>query len=160
MTIEVGRQAPDFTLPHKPGEAPVQLSEYRGDKNVVLLFFPLAWSPVCTNELSATRDSYTQYAEVDAEVLGISVDSPFTLQAWAADQGFQFPLLSDFNKRVSEEYGVLYEDLLGLRGVAKRAAFVVDKRGKVRYAEVCATPKDLPDLEAIRGVLQDLGKNG
>lgn len=157
MTIDVGRQAPDFALPHKPGEAPVRLSDYRGDKNVVLLFFPLAWSPVCTDEMCATRDGYTRYVDVDAEVLGISVDSPFTLQAWADDQGFQFPLLSDFNKRVSEEYGVLYEDLLGLRGVSKRAAFVVDKEGKVRYAEVCATPKDLPDLEAIREVLQGLG---
>lgn len=157
MTIDVGRQAPDFTLPHKPGEAPVQLSDYRGQKNVVLLFFPLAWSPVCTDELCATRDSYAHYAEVDAEVLGISVDSPFALQAWADEQGFQFPLLSDFNKDVSKRYGVLYEDLLGLRGVAKRAAFVVDKEGKVRYAEVCPTPKDLPDSAAIRGVLKDLG---
>ena len=157
MTLDVGRQAPDFTLPHKPGGAPVKLSDYRGEKNVVLLFFPLAWSPVCTDEMCATRDRYSGYADVDAEVLGISVDSPFTLQAWAEDQGFQFPLLSDFNKDVSKNYGVLYEDLLGLQGVARRAAFVVDKEGTVRYAEVCPTPKDLPDLESIRGVLQDLG---
>lgn len=157
MTIDLGQPAPDFTLPHKPGEAPVQLSDYRGEKNVVLLFFPLAWSPVCTDEMCATRDSYTQYAELDAEVLGISVDSPFALQAWAENQEFQFPLLSDFNKDVSEQYGVLYEDLLGLRGVAKRAAFVVDKEGNIRYAEVCPTPKELPDLVAIRAALKDIG---
>jgi peroxiredoxin len=156
MTIELGQQAPDFTLPHKPGEDPVKLSDYRADKNVVLLFFPLAWSPVCTDEMCATRDSYTQVADLDAEVLGISVDSPFTLQAWAENQGIQFPLLSDFNKDASRNYDVLYEDLLGLQGVAKRAAFVVDKSGKVRYAEVCPTPRDLPDLQAIRETLQDL----
>jgi peroxiredoxin len=157
MTIELGQQAPDFTLPHKPGGDPVTLSEVRADKNVVLLFFPLAWSPVCTTEMCTTRDTYSQVTDLDAEVLGISVDSPFTLQAWAEDQGFQFPLLSDFNKEASKKYGVLYEDLLGLQGVAKRAAFVVDKSGKVRYAEVCPTPKDLPDLQAIREILQDLG---
>lgn len=157
MTIDVGSQAPDFTLPHKPGEAPVQLSDYRGEKNVVLLFFPLAWSPVCTDEMCATRDRYSGYADADAEVFGISVDSPFTLQAWTDDQGLQFPLLSDFNKEVSKKYGVLYEDLLGLQGVAKRAAFVVDKKGVVRYSEVCPTPKELPDLEAIRETLRDLG---
>lgn len=156
MSLDVGQQAPDFTLPHAPGQDPVQLSQYRGDKNVVLLFFPLAWSSVCTEELCATRDDYSQYTELDAEVLGISVDSPFTLQAWAADQGFQFPLLSDFNKQASKDYDVLYEDLLGLQGVSKRAAFVVDKQGVVRYAEVCPTPKDLPDADAIRQTLQDL----
>lgn len=157
MVIEVGQPAPDFTLPHQPGQEPVRLSGYRGEKNVVLLFFPLAWSSVCTDELCATRDGYSRYTELDAEVLAISVDSPFTLQAWADDQGFQFPLLSDFNKDVAKEYGVLYEDLLGLRGVAKRAAFVVDKQGKVRYTEVCPTPKDLPDLESIREILGELG---
>jgi len=157
MTIAVGQQAPDFTLPHKPGQDPVRLAEYRGAKNVVLLFFPLAWSSVCTNELCTTRDNYPQLADQEAEVLGISVDSPFALQAWAGEQGFQFPLLSDFNKQVSKEYDVLYEDLLGLQGVSKRAAFVVDKAGTVRYAEVCPSPKDLPDLEAIQNTLQTLG---
>ena len=157
MTIATGRQAPDFTLPYKPGQDPVRLSDYRGKKNVVLLFFPLAWSPVCTDELSTTRDDYAQFADLDAEVLGISVDSPFTLQAWATDHGFPFPLLSDFNKQASAEYDVLYEDLLGLQGVSKRAAFVVDKEGTVRYAEVCPSPGELPDLEAVRSTLRDLG---
>jgi peroxiredoxin len=156
MTIELGQEAPDFTLPHTPGGDPVTLSEVRADKNVVLLFFPLAWSPVCTTEMCTTRDSYSQVSDLDSEVLGISVDSPFTLQAWAENQGIQFPLLSDFNKEVSKQYGVLYEDLLGLRGVAKRAALVVDKSGKVRYAEVCPTPGDLPDLQAIRETLKEL----
>jgi len=156
MTLQVGQQAPDFALPHVPGQDPVRLSDYRGDKNVVLLFFPLAWSSVCTDELCSTRDSYAQYSDLNAEVLGLSVDSPFTLQAWAEAKGFQFPLLSDFNKQVSKDYDVFYEDLLGLQGVSKRAAFVVDREGVVRYAEVCPTPKDLPDVEAIRKSLRSL----
>ena len=156
MTITVGQQAPDLALPRQPGQDPVRLSDYRGEKNVVLLFFPLAWSPVCTNELTATRDDYAQYADLDAEVLGISVDSPFVLQAWASEQGLPFPLLSDFNKQASADYDVLYEDLLGLQGVSKRAAFVVDKEGTIRYAEVCPSPKELPDLEAVRSTLREL----
>lgn len=157
MSIDPGQEAPDFVLPHRPGQDPVRLSDYRGDKNVVLLFFPLAWSSVCTTEMCTTRDAYSEYADLDAEVLGVSVDSPFTLQAWASDQGIQFPLLSDFNKQASKVYDVLYEDLLGLHGVSKRAAFVVDKQGKIRYSEVCATPGDLPDTDAILGTLKSLG---
>lgn len=156
MTIEIGQQAPDFALPHKPGQDPVKLSDYRGDKNVVLLFFPFAWSSVCTDELCTTRDSYARYADLEAEVLGISVDSPFTLQAWAENQSFQFPLLSDFNKEVSKSYDVLFEGSPELQGFSQRAAFVVDKDGKVRYAEICPTPAELPDLEAIQQTLQGL----
>lgn len=156
MTIEVGQKAPDFSLPHVPGQDPVKLSSYRDEKNVVLLFFPLAWSSVCTQELCGMRDDYSRYTDLDAEILGVSIDSPFALQAWSKEQGFQFPLLSDFNRDVSRQYDVLYEDLMGLRGVSKRAAFVIDKNGEVRYAEVCPTPGDLPDLEAIRGTLKDL----
>lgn len=151
MTIEVGQSAPDFTLPEKPGQDPVTLSGYRGDKNVVLLFFPLAFSPVCSQELCSLRDGrYGELRSQDAEVLGVSVDSPFALQAWAEQENFSFPLLSDFNKEASKRYGVLYEDLLGLQGVSKRAAFVVDKNGVVQYAEICPTPKDLPDFDAIQ----------
>lgn len=156
MTIEVGHKAPEFSLPHIPGQDPVKLSHYQGRKNVVLLFFPLAWSSVCTKELCTLRDDYSRYADLDAEVLGISVDSPFALQAWSKEQGFQFPLLSDFNREVSRKYDVLYDELLGLRGVSKRAAFVIDKKGEVRYAEVCPSAGDLPNLEAIREAVMGL----
>ena len=156
MSIQVGDQAPDFTLKGTSGDEPIQLSQYRGQKSVVLLFFPLAWTPVCTNEMCSIRDGYPQYADLDAEVLGISVDSPFALGAWAKEQGFSFPLLSDFNREAATAYDVLYEDLIGLKDVAKRAAFVVDQQGVVRYAEVCPTPKDLPSFDKIREVLQGL----
>lgn len=156
MTVEAGREAPEFSLPSKPGEEPVRLSDFRGKKSVVLLFFPLAWTSVCTGEMCTTRDDYDKYAELDAEVLGISVDSPFALQAWAREQDIPFPLLSDFNREASRRWDVLYEDLMGLRGVAKRAAFVVDRDGVVRYAEVCPSPGELPDLEAVRETLRQL----
>ena len=156
MTIQQGSQAPDFTLKGTGGDEPVTLSEHRGEKNVVLLFFPLAWTSVCTDEMCTVRDGYADFGALDAEVYGLSVDSPFALGAWAKEQGFGFPLLSDFNKEVAAAYGVLYEDLLGLKGVAKRAAFVIDKDGVVRYAEVCPTPKDLPDFDQIKATLREL----
>lgn len=157
MTIEVGQQAPDFSLPETPGQDPVKLSGFQGDKHVVLLFFPLAFSPVCSQEMCSIRDDrYGDLQAEDTEVLGISVDSPFALQAWAEQENFSFPLLSDFNKEVSKRYDVLYEDLLGLQGVAKRAAFVIDKNGVVQYAEVCPTPKDLPDFDAIQAKVEAL----
>lgn len=157
MAIEVGQEAPDFTLPRNPGEDPIKLSDYRGKSNVVVLFFPLAWSSVCTKELCSMRDDYDRYQGLDAEILGISVDSPFALQAWSREQGFSFPLLSDFNREVSKRYDVLYDNLLGLDGVSKRAAFVVDRDGQVRYAEVCPSAGDLPDLAAIRSTVESLG---
>jgi glutaredoxin-dependent peroxiredoxin len=157
MSISVGDHAPELSLPSKPGSDPVSLSDYQGDKNVVLLFFPLAWSPVCTQELCSMRDAYSSLRELDAEVLAVSVDSPFALQAWAKEQSYEFPLLSDFNKEASRSYDVLIEDLLGLKGVSKRAAFVIDKEGVVRYAEVTPSPKELPDFDAIRSTVQGLG---
>ncbi|MEM7050398.1 MAG: redoxin domain-containing protein [Acidobacteriota bacterium] len=156
MSIQVGQTAPDFSLVRNPGENPVSLSDFGGQKNVVLLFFPLAWSSVCTAELCSTRDSYQQYGDLDAEVVGISVDSPFALQAWSREQSFPFPLLSDFNKDVSKSYGALFEDLMGFRGVSKRAAFVIDKSGVVRYAEVLESAGDQPNFDAIREVLGQL----
>ena len=153
--IQVGDEAPNFTLKGTP-EDPVELASFRSSKNVVLLFFPLAWTGVCTKEMCTIRDEHSQYESLNAAVLGISVDSPFALGAWAAEQGFGFPLLSDFNREVSQSYDVLYEDLMGLRGVAKRAAFVIDQDGKVRYAEVCPSPGDLPNFENIQNTLRDL----
>lgn len=156
MTIQVGDKAPSFNLKGTVGDGPIDLSSYRGEKNVVLLFFPLAWTGVCTAEMCGIRDGYAQYADLDAEVFGISVDSPFALGAWAKEEGFEFPLLSDFNREAATSYDVLYEDLMGLRGVAKRAAFVIDKEGVVRYAEVCPTPAELPDFSKIRDTLKGL----
>lgn len=156
MSIRVGDQAPDFTLKGTAGDQPVRLADYRGEKNVVVLFFPLAWTGVCTDEMCSVRDGYSGFAELDAEVLGISVDSPFALAAWAKEQGFGFPLLSDFNRETAAAYGALYDELLGLKGVAKRAAFVVDKQGVVRHAEICPSPRELPDFAKIRQLLGEL----
>lgn len=157
MPIREGDRAPDFSLKGTAGDQPIELAQYRGDKNVVLLFFPLAWTSVCTSEMCSIRDSYARYREIDAEVLGISVDSPFALAAWAKEEGFAFPLLSDFNRAAARSYDVLYEDLMGLKGVAKRAAFVVDREGIVRYAEVCPTPAQLPDFGKIQQALRAAG---
>ena len=156
MAIETGRKAPDFSLKGTQGDRPVTLSSYQGKSNVVLLFFPLAFTSVCTEELCSTSADYSSYQALNAEVFGISIDSPFSLAAFAAQENIQINLLSDFNREASRAFDVLYEDLLGLKGVAKRAAFVIDKQGTVRYAEECPTPKDLPNFEAIRGALQGL----
>ncbi len=155
MSAEVGAAAPDFSLPGTPDD-PVSLSDFRDQKNVVLLFFPLAWTGVCTTEMCSIRDNYEDYDGLDAQVLGLSVDSPFTLKAWAKDQGFSFPLLSDFNKTTAAAYGALYDQLLGLEGVAKRAAFVIDKQGVLRYAEVLEKASELPNFDAIKNALSAL----
>lgn len=156
MTPSVGDRAPEFSLPVELGQDPVRLADYKGDKNVVLLFFPFAWSPVCTQELCSMRDDYNSLQDSDTEVLAVSADNPFTLQAWAEDQGYQFPLLSDFNKDAAEAYGVLIEDLAGLQGVPQRAVFVIDKEGIVRHVEVTPTPRELPDFDAIRSTIEGL----
>ena len=153
MTLQVGDSAPDFTLPGAPGTDKVTLSGFRGDKNVVVLFFPLAFTGVCTTEMCSVQDTYASYEALDAQVLGISVDSPFAQAAWAKEQGISFPLLSDFNKTAAAAFGALYENFLGFEGVAKRSAFVIDKTGAVLYAEVLEKASDLPDFEAIQAAL-------
>lgn len=155
MSVKVGDKAPEFTL-FSDEKAPVSLKDYEG-KNVVLLFFPLAFTGVCTTELCNTRDDIAYYNNVNASVLAISVDSPFTLEKFKADQSLNFPLLSDFNKTVSGEYGSLYKDfVLGMSGVSKRSAFVIDKEGVVRYAEVLDNAGDLPNFDAIKETLSSL----
>ena len=154
MTVAVGDRAPDFTLKNADLEE-VSLSSMRG-KNVVVLFFPLAFTSVCTEEFCGVSASIDDYKGLDAEILGISVDSPFSLQAWAEKEGITIQLLSDFNKEVSDAYGSQYEDLLGFRGVAKRSAFVVDKEGVVRFASVSEDAKVVPDFAAIKGCLESL----
>ena len=148
MPLTPPAPAPDFTLPNTANE-PVSLSAHRG-KPVVLLFFPLAFTSVCTEEMCTMRDNMAAYNGVDAQVFGISVDSPFTLAQFKAKEGLNFPLLSDFNKAAATAYGVLYEDFFGLRGVAKRSAFVVDPDGNIAYAEVLDDAGDQPDYSAIR----------
>lgn len=157
MSLKPGDPAPPFELPRVPGEPAVSLADLTREGPAVILFFPLAWSPVCTRELCGLRDGLAEYRELDAGVAGISVDSPFALQAWAAEQGFQFPLLSDFNGEVASAYGALYDEFFGMKGVAKRAAFVVDGDGVVRYAEVLDDAGRLPDFDAVRRTLRDLG---
>lgn len=153
MAITIGQAAPDFTL-HDSDKNKVTLSELKG-KNVVLLFFPQAFTGVCTKELCSIRDGISAYNNVNAQVLGISVDSVFTLAKFKELEGYNFPLLSDFNKTVSEQYDTIYHDwILDMKGVSKRSAFVIDKEGIVRYAEVLQSAGDLPNFEAVMAALQ------
>ena len=154
MATQVGESAPAFTLKNTD-LAEVSLADFSGRK-VVLLFVPLAFSGPCTQELCDISAGINAYDDLGAQVLGISVDSPFSLKAWAEKEGITIPLLSDFNKEVSAAYGAQFEDLLGFKGVAKRSAFVVDGAGVVRYASVSDDPKQLPDFEAIKACLQSL----
>ncbi|HXB08563.1 MAG TPA: peroxiredoxin [Puia sp.] len=153
--IQVGQQAPDFTLFNSEKEK-VTLSDYKG-KNVLLLFFPQAFTGTCTKELCSMRDNLAFYNQANAQVFGISVDSVFTLSRYKEDQKLNFPLLSDFNKNVSTEYGTLYDTFVfDMRGVSKRSAFIIDKKGIVRYAEVLETATDLPDFDAIQKTLSSI----
>jgi len=153
--IEVGQPAPEISL-YDSEKKKVSLSDFRG-KNVLLLFFPQAFTGTCTKELCSTRDNIALYNEANAQVLGISVDSVFTLGRYKEDQQLNFPLLSDFNKDASKAYGVLYDTFVfDMKGVSKRSAFVLDKDGVVRYAEVLETATDLPDFGAIQKTLQSL----
>jgi peroxiredoxin len=151
--MNVGDGAPDFELPSTEG-GKVRLKKELGKGNILLLFYPFAFSPVCTQEMCSIRDGMTEFTAIEARVLGISVDSPYAQKAWVQQLNLNFPLLSDFNKEVSEAYGVLYEDLGGFKGVAKRSAFVLDREGSVLYEWVSEDPEKLPDLEAIRKVLR------
>jgi peroxiredoxin len=147
MTVAVGSKAPDFTLVNQDRE-PVTLSQLRG-KPVVLAFFPAAFSSVCTKELCTFKDSMAQLGKAQAQVFGISVDTFFTLKAFQDQQKLTFPLLSDFNKEVIRAYGVFNEDMIGLKGIAKRATFVIDKDGIVRHAEVLEDARNEPNYDAV-----------
>jgi glutaredoxin-dependent peroxiredoxin len=154
-SIQIGQQAPDFTL-FDSDKQKVALSDYKG-KNVLLLFFPQAFTGTCTKELCSTRDNIALYNSANAQVFGISVDSVFTLAKFKEEQHLNFPLLSDFNKTTSTAYGSLYDNFVfDMKGVSKRSAFVVDKQGIVRYAEVLETATDLPDFSAIQKTLETL----
>jgi len=154
MALQVGQQAPDFTLKSNKMQD-VKLSDLRGNK-VLLLFVPLAFTGVCTKELCSMRDSLKEYEGLDCKVFGLSTDSPFALDAWAKEQSYQFPLLSDYNKETAREYGALYDDLMGFKGVCKRSAFVIDRQGAVQYAEVLADARNVPNFDAIKSCLKQL----
>ena len=150
--LQIGEKAPDFSL-RASDKSVVKLSEFSG-KKVLLLFFPFAYTGVCTKELCMMRDSLAEYEGLDAQILAISVDSPFTLAQWKAEQGFNFPMLSDFNKTVSKKYDALYKEFaLELKGVSKRAAFVVDSNGILQYVEVLENAGELPNFEAVKQAL-------
>lgn len=158
MPIPVGSKAPDFSLKSKTasGVVDVKLSENAGKKNTVVLFFPLAFTGVCTSEMCDVTAGLAQYSDLNAEVIGISVDSPFAQEAWAQKEKIGIKLASDLNKKTAEAYGVLLPDLIGLGSVSARAAFVIDKEGVVQYSEQTPTPKDLPNFNAIRDTLVKL----
>jgi peroxiredoxin len=151
MSVDVGSKAPDFTLTNQDRQ-PVTLSQQRG-KPVVLAFFPAAFSSVCTKELCTFRDSLARLNAVKAQVYGISVDTFFTLKAFQEQQGLTFPLLSDFNKQAIRDYGVFNDDMIGLKGIAKRAVFVLDKDGIVRHREVLEDARNEPNYEKVFAAL-------
>jgi len=147
--------APDFSL-FNTEKNKVSLADYKG-KNLVILFFPLAFTGVCTTELCTVRDNLNVYTSLNADVVGISVDSLFSLGKFKEEQQYNFPLLSDFNKETSQAYGAFYDEfVLDMKGVARRAAFVVDKDGMVQYAEVLESAGDLPNFDAIKEALSGL----
>lgn len=158
MALTTGTKAPDFTLKTKnaSGIADIKLSSNFGKKNTVLLFYPLAFTGVCTREMCDITNGISTYKSLGAEVYGISVDSPFAQEAWAQKEKIGVTLLSDLNKKVAQDYGTLLPDLMGLGSVSARAAFVVDKKGVIQYAEVTPTPKDLPNFVAVKSTLEKL----
>ncbi len=147
MAIQPGQPAPQFTLTSSELKQ-VSLSDFKG-KKVVLHFFPLAFTGVCTTQLCTMRDNFGYYDSLNAQILAISVDSPFTLAKFKEENNYQFTLLSDFNKEVSTAYGAIYEQFFGMKGVSKRAAFVIDEHQVITYAEVLEDANNLPDFNAI-----------
>jgi len=155
MATKIGELAPTFTVKDSDCKD-VSLTDYKG-KTSVLLFFPLAFTGVCTEELCHMRDNFSKYENLNAEILAISVDSPFTLAKFKAENNLNFTVLSDFNKDVSQAYGAFYEDfVLGLKGVSKRAVFVIDGDGKIQYQEVLDNAGNLPNFTELENALAKL----
>lgn len=155
MALAKSTKAPDFTLKTKTADGlqDVTLSENFGKKKSVLLFFPFAFTSVCVDEMCTVNSGLQAYKDLNAEVYGISVDSPFSQEKMSLIDNLQFPLLSDFNKEVSTAYDVLFEELMGFKGVAKRSAFVIDENGTIIYSESSDDPKKVPDFDAIKAAL-------
>jgi peroxiredoxin len=157
MAIPVGSKAPDFTLKSKtPIDVEVKLSNSFGKKNTVLLFFPLAFTGVCTKEMCELTAGLDAYASLGADVIAVSVDSPFAQAAWAKQEKIGITLASDLNKTVTKAYDVVFPMLAGVGDTSARAAFVIDKNGVVQYSEQTPTPKDLPNFEAVKATLAKL----
>lgn len=158
MAISVGAKAPDFTLKSKQasGLVDVKLSNNFGTKNTVLLFFPAAFTSVCTQEMCDITAGLNSFASLNAEVIAISVDTPFAQEAWAQKEKIALTLVSDLNKEVIRKYDVVFPMLAGVGDTAARAAFVIDKQGVVRYSEQTPTPKDLPNFEKVKQALASL----
>ncbi|HLX96194.1 MAG TPA: redoxin domain-containing protein [Verrucomicrobiae bacterium] len=158
MAISAGTKAPDFTLKSKQasGLVDVKLSDNLGKKNTVLLFFPLAFTSVCTKEMCDLTAGLGAYAGLNADVIGVSVDSPFAQEAWAKQEKIGITLASDLNKTTIKAYNVVFPMLAAVGDTAARAAFVIDKSGVVQYSEQTPTPKDLPNFEAIKAALAKL----
>jgi peroxiredoxin len=158
MAIPVGSKAPDFTLKSKtPADVEVKLSNNFGKKNTVLLFFPLAFTGVCTKEMCDITAGLGAYSDLNAEVIGVSVDSPFAQAAWAQKEKISITLASDLNKTTTKAYDVVFPMLAGVGDTSARAAFVIDKNGVIQYSEQTPTPKDLPNFEAVKAALAKLG---
>ncbi|WP_395740247.1 redoxin domain-containing protein [Prosthecobacter sp.] len=155
MALPVGSKAPSFTLKSKSASGLSDVSLPTG-KNTVLLFFPLAFTGVCTQELCDITAGLSSYSDLNAEVIGISVDSPFAQEAWAQKEKIGITLVSDLNKETTKAYEVLFPGLAGIGDTAARAAFVIDKSGVIQYSEQTATPKDLPNFEAVKAKLAEL----
>jgi peroxiredoxin len=155
MSIDVGAKAPDFTLPNEDRE-PVTLSAQLKNGPVVLAFFPAAFSGTCTTEMCTFRDASSELNKVSAKVIGVSVDTFFALKAWKDAQHLNFPLLSDFNKTVIRQYGVVNPDMIGLKDIAKRAVFVIDKSGVVRHSEVLDDARNEPYYGKVKQALASL----
>ena len=159
MAIAVGTKAPDFNLKSKPVDGDpkdVKLSDNAGSKNTVILFFPLAFTGVCTQEMCDITAGLSAYSDLNADVIAISVDSPFAQEAWAKQNNISITIASDLNKTTAKDYGVLLDDLMGFGSVSARAGFVIDKEGVVQYSEQTPTPKDLPNFDAIKETLAKL----
>ena len=158
MPLSIGSTAPDFTLKSKTADGlkDVALSANLGRTNTVLLFFPLAFTGVCTQEMCDISAGLSAYAGLNAEVIAVSVDSPFAQEAWAKKENIGITLASDLNKEVIKQYEVVFPMLAGVGDTAARAAFVIDKAGVIRYSEQTPTPKDLPDFNAIKAALAQL----
>ena len=156
MPLSVGTPAPTFTLKSKNASGLVDVTLPASGKTTVILFFPLAFTGVCTQELCDVSQGLGSYAELGAEVIGVSVDSPFAQEAWAQKESIATTLVSDLNKDAANAYGVLFKGIAGIGDSAARAAFVVDKAGVIQYAEQTPTPKDLPNFDAIKAKLAQL----
>lgn len=161
MAVQIGDQAPNLTLLQKAPEGvkKVSLGDEMKGKNVVLLFFPAVGTGVCTEEMCNVTEDWDSYKNLDAEVYGVSVDSPFAQEVWAKANNIQIPLLSDFNKEAIEAFGAKYDvwvpGTFDMNGVAKRSAFVIDKEGKLVYADILENAGEMPDLEKVKDALQN-----